>query len=105
MNWNQLKTILWLRWRLSRNQFTRGGSFNAVLQTLGLIFGIMFFIGAGVGGIAAGAFALPEATPNVTLIAWDILVGIFAFVWLIGVFIEIQRAESIDLARLLHLPV
>ena len=34
MNWEQLRAILWLRWRLTRNQFTRGGQLNAVLSVL-----------------------------------------------------------------------
>ncbi|MDB6124003.1 MAG: hypothetical protein JWQ71_2996 [Pedosphaera sp.] len=105
MNWNQLKTILWLRWRLSRNQFTRGGALNAVLKTLGLIGGIMLVVAAGIGGVAAGAFGLPQAPPNITIMIWDVMIGIFLFAWLIGVLVEIQRSEAIDLARLLHLPV
>ena len=37
MNWEQLQTILWLRWRLTRNQFVRGGQVNAVLAILGIV--------------------------------------------------------------------
>jgi hypothetical protein len=31
LNRDQLKTILWLRWRLTRNQWQRAGGFGAVL--------------------------------------------------------------------------
>src|SRR5262245_26650852 len=34
MNWEQLKTIIWLRWRLTRNQFLRAGQLNAVISVL-----------------------------------------------------------------------
>jgi ABC-2 type transport system permease protein len=105
MNWRQLSTLIWLRWRLSRNQFTRGGSVNAVLKILGLIAGVLLSVGAGVGGLIGGALGLSEAPPLVNLLVWDLIIGVFLFIWLIGVLAEIQRAESIDLARLLHLPV
>jgi hypothetical protein len=39
------------------------------------------------------------------MLAWDALICAFLFLWLIGVMAEIQRSESIDLTRLLHLPV
>ena len=34
MNWDQLKTILWLRWRLTRNQWRRSGGLGAVLAAI-----------------------------------------------------------------------
>ena len=34
MNWSQLQTIGWLRWRLSWNRFLRAGNFNALLSFL-----------------------------------------------------------------------
>jgi ABC-2 type transport system permease protein len=105
MNWNQLKMVLWLRWRLTRNQFSRGGKLNAVLAVLGAVMGVMFSMGAGVAGLVGGAIGLAQASPTVMMVVWDVVIGIFLFVWLIGVFAEIQRAESIDVARLLHLPV
>jgi ABC-2 type transport system permease protein len=105
MNWTQLSTILWLRWRLSRNQFVRGGSLNAALQILGLICGVILCVGSGIAGLLAGALGLSKASPMITLVVWDIIIGLFLFIWFISVLAEIQRAESIDLARILHLPV
>jgi ABC-2 type transport system permease protein len=105
MNWIQLKTIIWLRMRLSRNQFLRGGTLNAVLKILGLIAGVILFIISGIAGLFGGALGLSEASPLINLLVWDAIIGMFLFIWLIGVLAEIQRAESIDLARLLHLPV
>ena len=31
MNWDQLRTLLWLRWRLTRNQWGRAGRINAAI--------------------------------------------------------------------------
>jgi ABC-2 type transport system permease protein len=105
MNWRQLSTLIWLRWRLTRNQFSRGGTLNAVLRILGLSAGVILSLGAGVGGLIGGAIALPEASPLTVLSVWDLIIAAFLLIWLIGVLAEIQRAESIDLTRLLHLPV
>jgi len=39
------------------------------------------------------------------LLVWDVIIFIFLFLWMLGVVAEIQRSETIDLGRLLHLPV
>ena len=105
MNWQQLQTILWLRWRLSKNQLTRGGSLNTVVSILLAVLGVLIALGGFVGGILGGALGLTKAPPLGMLAVWDILVGLFLFFWMIGVVTEIQRSESIDLTKLLHLPV
>jgi ABC-2 type transport system permease protein len=105
MNWTQLCTILWLRWRLSRNQFHRGGAITAVLSIIAMVIAVVMVFVGGVGGLLAGAIGLAKARPETIMLVWDALVGAFLFLWLIGVIAEIQRSESIDLPRLLHLPV
>jgi hypothetical protein len=105
VNWEQLKAILWLRWRLSRNQFARGGPLNAVLSVL---FKVMLAMGAlslGAGGLVGGWFAGAKASPLVLLAVWDAVVFAFLLLWATGLMVEIQRSESIDLPKLLHLPV
>jgi ABC-2 type transport system permease protein len=105
MNWSQFRTIIWLRWRLSRNQWSRGGKLNAILTI------IIFFIGLGIGflggvvGLLSGIFALSKAPPPVMLVVWDLIFGVFLFMWLAGIVSEIQRSETIDISRLLHLPI
>lgn len=105
MNWSQLRTIIWLRWRLSRNQWSRGGKINAILTI------IIAFIGLGIGfigciaGLLLGIFALAKASPQVMLVVWDLIFGVFLFFWLAGIVSEIQRSETIDIGRLLHLPI
>ncbi|MDB6065366.1 MAG: hypothetical protein JWR26_1574 [Pedosphaera sp.] len=105
MNWSQLRTIIWLRWRLSRNQFARAGALNVVLGFIGIIACVIISIGAGIGGLLGGALGLSQASPLTSLFVWDLIIGVFLLFWLIGVVAEIQRAEPIDIARLLHLPV
>ena len=105
MNWDQLSAILWLRWRLTRNQFARAGALNAVISVIGMVLAVTLIIGAGVGGLLAGAMGMPKAPPLAVLGIWDCIVLIFLFAWMIGVMAEMQRSETIDLGRLLHLPV
>ena len=105
MNWEQLKTILWLRWRLTRNQWQRSGGlgavFAAVVFTGALVLGAFTFV----GGVLSGALGLGEASPHSVMVVWLWVVGAFLFFWLIGLLSELQRSETIDLQRLLHLPV
>lgn len=105
MNWSQLRTILWLRWRLTKNQWSRGGGLNATLTLIAALLGVSIGLAGCIGGILAGSLALANAPPQVLLLVWDAIIGTFLFFWMIGIVTEIQRAEAIDLSRLLHLPV
>lgn len=105
MNWSQLRTILWLRWRLTRNQWSRGGPLNAIITMIAAAGGIALGAGCGIVGILAGALALSRASPTVILVVWDLIIGAFLFVWMIGIISEIQRSETIDINRMLHLPI
>ena len=105
MNWEQLKTILWLRWRLTCNQWRKTGGLGAVLAAV--VLGAAVILGgvAFVAGLLCGALALGEVKPEVVMIVWLGVTGVFLFFWLIGLLSELQRSETIDLQRLLHLPV
>src|SRR5881394_3534509 len=106
MNWSQMRTVLWLRWRLTWNQWSRrGGGLSAVLTLLAVVTGCVIALGGGIAGTIAGAVGLSKASPHVMLLVWDVIIFIFLFLWVIGVLAEIQRSETIDLGRLLHLPV
>src|SRR5947207_11478512 len=105
MNWEQLQAILWLRWRLRRNQFSRGGKLNAVVSILLLVLGSLACLGGFIGGILGGYYLLAKAGPTTTLLVWDIAVGLFLFFWMMGIVVEIQRSETVDLSKFLHLPV
>jgi hypothetical protein len=105
VNWQQLQAILWLRWRLTKNQFARAGQVNAVLSIILLVLLLLGAVAATVGGVVGGAFAGWKAPPQVLLVIWDAVVFAFLIFWLSGLMVEIQRSESIDLTKLLHLPV
>lgn len=105
MNWDQLKTILWLRSRLMRNQWARSKGVGAVIAAV---------VAVGVGLLGAASFALAliggiygmaHAKADVIWAVWAGLTAAFLFMWLVGLMIEIQRSETIDLQRLMHLPV
>ena len=105
MNWSQLRTIIWLRWRLSRNQWSRGGTLNAVLTLIITLIGLGLSLVGGFAGLVGGSLLLSKVPPPVMLVVWDLIFGVFLFMWLAGVVSEIQRAETIDISRLLHLPI
>jgi len=105
MDLSQLRTILWLRWRLTRNQWSRQGPLNAAVSILVAGIGLLIGAGGAIGGFLAGMFALADAAPAVLLGLWDVLVGGWLFFWTVGVVNDLQRSESIDIGRLLHLPI
>jgi hypothetical protein len=105
VNWRQLKTVLWLRARLTRNQWAKSGGLGAVLAAVGAVLVLVLSAIAFVGGLAVGLFALKEAEPRVVLTVTLVATGGFLFIWIIGLITELQRSETIDLQRLMHLPV
>ena len=105
MNWAQLQTIFWLRWRLTRNQWARSGGFGAVFAAVVMVAALTLGGLSFCGGLVGGALGLGSATPMVLLGIWSGLVAGFLFFWLIGLVSELQRSETIDLQRLMHLPV
>ena len=105
MNWEQLKTILWLRWRLTRNQWQRAGGFGAVLAVIVAVSAVALGAATFVGGLIGAALGLGDAKPVVVMGIWLGVTAAFLFFWLIGLLAELQRSETIDLQRLMHLPV
>jgi ABC-2 type transport system permease protein len=104
MDWSQLRTIIWLRWRLTRNQWSRS-QFNAVLIMIVTVAVLVFGVVSGIAGMLIGFFILAGRSPTRLLIAWDLFFGAFLFAWMIGMVSEIQRSETIDISRMLHLPI
>ncbi len=105
MNWEQLKTILWLRWRLTRNQWQRSGGFGAVLAVIVTVGAVVLGGVTFVGGLLGAALGLGDTKPEVLMGIWLGATAGFLFFWLIGLLAELQRSETIDLQRLMHLPV
>ena len=104
MNWSQLQTILWLRTRLAKNQFTRGSGLGAVIAIVVLIATVITGASLFIGGFLVGKLAFLEAPPKTIMLTWAGLTLAFLFFWGLGLLMELQRSESIDLQRLMHLP-
>jgi ABC-2 type transport system permease protein len=105
MNWEQLKTILWLRWRLMCNQWLRrGGGIGVVIAVLVGLGAAAMVVSCFVAALVAGAFALRDAGPSAIMGAWFGVTAVFLFFWTIGLITELQRSETIDLQKLMHLP-
>jgi ABC-2 type transport system permease protein len=105
MNWEQLKTIFWLRWRLMCNQFGRQRGVGIVVSILIAVaagFLAVFFFAAGLLG---AIFGLRDASPMTIWLTWLIFAVVFVLFWLVGLLTELQRSETIDLPKLMHLPV
>jgi ABC-2 type transport system permease protein len=105
MDWNQLRTILWLRWRLTRNQWSRGSPVHAIIALTVAGGAVIAGTGGILLGLTAGSFLLNRSSATDLLIAWDLLFGMFLFLWVTGLLWDIQRSETIDLGRMLYLPV
>lgn len=105
MNWEHLKAFCWLRWRLSANAWRRGGAINALLMTILAIGTFVMAVPLFVGCFVLGLYVFPKATPVQLMYAWDGIVVGFIFFWSIGLLTELQRTESLSLAKFMHLPV
>ncbi len=101
----QLRTFLWLRWRLFVNQLRRGGVVSAI--SLALVIGVIL-LGAAllfVGFFVAGLALPPDLQPAILLLVWDGLVVVFLLCWAGGLLTELQRSEVLAMEKFLHLPV
>lgn len=106
MNWEQLKTILWLRWRLMVNQARRGaGVLGAIIAVMIGMSALGLAVASFVGGLCGGIFGLAKQPPMVIMLVWLVVTLVFLFFWMIGLLTELQRSETIDLQKLMHLPV
>jgi hypothetical protein len=106
--WAELKTLLWLQWKLTQAMF-RSRRFSEKLRVLGLIFRILsllftfpFFIAMGVG-VAVGLILLaPRAAYEAVMIGNT---GLF-FIWLLlPASANSQVVERFEMARLFPHPI
>jgi len=105
VNWEHLKTFLWLRWRIISNRNSRAGKGTLILQNVMMALMLVAGVVALFGGIAAGYFALPKAPRDAFMYVWDVVVVGFLFFWMIELLVELQRSELLSLDKFLHLPV
>jgi ABC-2 type transport system permease protein len=105
MNSEQLKTILWLRWRLMCNQWKRTRGLGAVIAVFVGVAAFMLAALCFAGALLGAAFGLGKVSPQVIMVVWFCVTIFFLFLWMIGLLTELQRSETIDLQKLMHLPV
>ena len=91
MNWIQLHAMLWLRWRLTRNQWSRSGQLNAVITLIAVGIGLCLAVAGGIGGIfgyhallfTAFRFA-PAVEVNLLQYLWPLLIVVLSPLYLRG---------------------
>ena len=105
MNPAQLRTMLWLRLRLTRSQWRRAGPVNAVVMLVVTVACLATAVLGAIGGVFLGALALSHESAVANMATWDVLVLLFLSFWTVGIIFDLQRSEMIDLGRLMHLPV
>jgi hypothetical protein len=105
VTWQHLTAFVWLRWRLSINQWRRAGTVNFVLMMIVAIGALVTAVPLFFGCFALGLYLIPRAQPAHLMYAWDGLIVVFLFFWGIGLLTELQRSEPLALSKFLHLPV
>jgi hypothetical protein len=105
VNWQHLRTFVWLRYRLLVNRWYRAGALNAVLLLIVAIAAVLTAVPIFIGSFLLALRLIPKASPVHLLYAWDALVFGFLFFWSIGLVSELQRTEPLSLSKFLHLPV
>jgi ABC-2 type transport system permease protein len=105
VSWQHVKAILWLRWRLTVNQWKRGGQLNAAIAAVFVWLFLVLAVGAFFAALGFGVLLLPQASPDNLLLLWDVMVVAFLFMWLTGLITELQKSEALSIEKLLHLPV
>ena len=105
MNWEHLRTFLWLQSRITANKSKRAGSLSSALHTVIVVLAVIVGIASFAGSLAAGLGLLRDESPTVLLYVWDGLIAVFMFVWLMTLSIDLQRSELLPLEKFLHYPV
>ncbi len=105
MIWEHLKAFVWLRWRLSANQWRRAGALNGLLMMIVVVAALVTAIPLFLGSFALGQYVIPRAAPVHLMYAWDALIAAFLLFWGVGLLTELQRSESLSLSKFMHLPV
>ncbi|MBT6156156.1 MAG: ABC transporter permease [Planctomycetaceae bacterium] len=105
MNRQHLKTILWLRWRLNMNQWSRAGKLNQILSVGFVIAALATSVLGFFATLIAGCFLLPQANPDHLMLLCDGVAVGFLICWLFGLMAQLQRTDSLSLDKLLHLPI
>ena len=105
MNRSQLKTMLWMRWRIIVNTAKKSSKISNAF--IGALLALSFVLAGGlfIWAFVAGVDDLPKIEAKYVLWIWLALALIFFFFWLIGLVMELKRSDSMSFKNLLHLPV
>ncbi len=102
--WEQLCTMVWVRWRIRINQLRHGGAIGQAIAAIlfaSMLMGIVLSFGIGIA-IGVGLRFAPE--PGY-VIAWDGILVAFLFLWFLMTMTDFQRSDAVTMDRILHLPV
>jgi hypothetical protein len=104
--WNrQLAGLVLLRATLLKNQlFKKGRRLAGAASVLLVLLVALSGLGAGAGSFLLGA-ALAHENPEQVGYVWHGYMVVFVFFWFVGLVTDLQRAEALDIRRLLHLPI
>ena len=105
MNLQQLTALTRMRWQIGCNLFQKSGKANQVLLTIALILAGIASLGSFVFAVGWGRLLLGRLETYQLLYVWDVVAGLFLFVWSMSIITELQRTELLSLKNLLHLPV
>lgn len=105
MNRQQLRTMLWMRWRILVNSARKASKLSNAL--IGGLLAISLLIAAAlfIWALVAGIEELPKIETKYVLWLWLGLALVFCFFWLIGLVTELKRSDSMSFKNLLHLPI
>jgi hypothetical protein len=100
-----VRAILWVRWRLLLRRTLRAGKLSNTVCAILVVLGALACLGSGLLSLVLGYEILHEGRSFHALMVWGVLTGLFLLFWLLGLVMDLQRAESMSFRHLLHLPV
>ncbi len=102
---SNLRTFVWLRWRLRFNQLQNGSALGKVLAAVLLLSLALSCAGLLITGMALGAFAPRLIPQEFYFLFWDGFTATFCVLWAASMATDLQRSDAITFDRILHLPV
>lgn len=105
MSFAHLRTILWLRWRLTMNQIRKESLVTRMFSIAVLVIGGLSVFGSVSSIFSIGFWVFPSQPPWWLAYLWDAVAAVFLVSWIWNVVAELQQRESLSLDKFLHLPV
>ncbi len=105
MTFAHLRTVLWLRWRLMVNQFSRMSLITRLVSWTFFVGASIFAVSSFIGAWSTAAIFLPREVPHWLVYLWDGLIAVYLLSHLAGLINELQQSETLSLSKFLHLPV